>query len=208
MALAVGDVLQAVFCCYTETQIGLNIRHYVVTAIAGSSAVEDDLATALDGVAAAAYKAWIGVPAKWRGVGVKKIWPIAGLTFADVSNDGDGTEVSELLAGQVSGCVTLRTDLAGRSRRGRIYPPFPGKAHLENDSTLSVGGLVALEAIATIMDAPATVGAGGNTATCTPIIYNPVTNSNRGTITSYRVNDKSATQRRRGAYGARNVLPF
>lgn len=86
--------------------------------------------------------------------------------------------------------------------------PFPS----EGDSTVahvpSAGYMVPLALLAALFPGNINVGAVGNTLTLAPIIYRGFGNGPHSIIVAARANQKWATQRRRGSYGAVNALPF
>lgn len=207
--IATGDILECRVVCWepNDNQLGLNVMHYLAGAPTGPVTL-GQAAVTLDGIIKAAYKAWLGNPAQYRGVGFTKIWPLP-RTIEENTNAsaGNGTGGANLAAQQASGLIQFRTGLAGHKGRGRIYPPFPPTAIQDADGNLTAGGATLVTAIGTAIGGGFTATGGGNNVGLTLCVYNRATHA-ATPITSFIVRQKFATQRRRGQYGRTNILPF
>lgn len=207
--IAVGDTLAIKLGSYCSGQAGINVLHYDCTSIMGTSSDLQDAADDFDGFVEAAMKDLLATNATWYGVQVQRIRPGNPSTaFVDSSNVGPGQPINlEALPTQTSGVITWQSDFAGRSNRGRSFIPFPGR----NDHDLITerpkdSYVTRLNALATILFSPITVGDAVNNATLNLRIYDRVTGG-RVAVTGFRSNQKWGTQRRRGNYGAANVYP-
>lgn len=100
-----------------------------------------------------------------------------------------GTSTSNMLPYQVSVAVSLRTELATRSGRGRFYLPPLVTANVTD-------GRLAATAQAVLADEAQSFLQGLTTSGLTPVIYHRSTNSSTE-ITSIDVGDVFDTQRRR-----------
>lgn len=100
-----------------------------------------------------------------------------------------GTAAGSALPGDVALVVSLRTQLANRSGRGRFYLPQPAA------STLAADGKLAPAAQTDLADAAAAAWAASNT-TLTPVVYSRTKRTTQ-TISSFNVGDLFDTQRRR-----------
>jgi hypothetical protein len=108
-------------------------------------------------------------------------------------------ETAQVIAGVAAGnalpadcslVVSLRTDLATRSGRGRFYLPQPAA------SNLTVDGGVAADLINDLMASLTAAWAAYNTGVDRPVIYSPTFRVSRN-ITSFNIGDRWDTQRRR-----------
>jgi len=208
--MALGDVYKARFCCYTPSQIGLNVTHWVVTAETGVGASHAEIADKFNTEFAADYKAVISSNASYRGVGITKVLPLpVSAETANVTADGFGAGGLNLAPTQSSGIITIKDGLAGRAHRGRIYIPFPSA-----DSVDPAGAptIVYRANMLTLMGEFANVqvcGVGANTTTLVLGLYHRLPAPPTATIIAQlSVPAKFATQRRRGQYGKTNVVPF
>jgi hypothetical protein len=206
--LELADIIRVRIASYTPSQVGINTAHFVVVMKAGVGATTQQVAETLDVALEARYKAVLSVGARYRGVSVQRVHP-GGVTVpsATSDNDGPGAVAGDMLATQVSGIVSSRTDLAGPRYRGRVYIPFPGETDNQATGVPSAAYVTAIEDLAEELFTPFTAGAGGNTVTLDPVVFHRDTNSGTA-ITSFIARTVWATQRRRGAYGRMNLPPF
>lgn len=191
----------------TDSQLGINVWHGLVASVTGTI-TQTQIATAIDGAVAAPYKAWMGSPATYRGVGVTKIFPLPRVLEESVNgNNGAGTGGAKLCTQQTAGLNSYHTGLAGRRFRGRMYLAFPSDTFATNDGNITGGGVTAIGNIAAALAFGVTVTSGPNTANIAYGLWGRVTHVFTGwnTVTSQ---NKFATQRRRGQYGRTNLMPF
>lgn len=206
--LALNDVLEARVVCYRGNQTAYNVRHYKVVGVSGTSSTTDAAATAIAGLVDTPYLPLLTDDAFFYGVGVRRILPLpASDEASDITFTAAGTAGSTPLPTQVSGVITFRTGLAGPANRGRIYTPFPDET--DNQVTGIPGGtyIADLQTLANNFALPISVGTGGNTAQLVPVLFHRATGGTTA-ITSAQARAKWGTQRRRGAYGQPNGLPF
>lgn len=172
----VGDVLRMRTVCLQGTQIAINVRHWLVSAVAGGSVSDLAIAQHMDALFAPAYKGVMTTSASYRGCGVQRISPPPVLLEqTSNTNAGAGTVLGEPLAPQTTGLIKVTTAHAGRSGRGFIYLPFPGETDNVGNGIPSAGYRILAEAVGTIWVTPVTVGAAGNTATLNPVLRNAKT---------------------------------
>lgn len=100
-----------------------------------------------------------------------------------------GASVGATLGADVCIVVSLRTDLANRSGRGRFYLPQPA------DNTVSVEGRIAASAVTGIVSA-LTAAWTGVTTVQTPVVYSRVSAA-VNEVESFDIGDLFDTQRRR-----------
>lgn len=208
--LALGDIIRLRIGCYTATQAAINTIHYKVIEVNGASASDADAALLFNATLAPLMKNLMSVEANYQGVSVQRIYPgTPTVPQQSVSLSGPGLIAGTILPTQVSGIISFRTALAGRSQRGRMYIPFPAE-----DSSLSgipvaayetaLGNLAAQLVVSSLL-IPGTMGP--DNCRLQTVLWHRATNSS-DPINAYKVRAKFATQRKRGEYGARNIPPF
>jgi hypothetical protein len=90
--------------------------------IAITQALANTLGSSIKGsLTSSAFGAKIGTAISLANVGIRDIRSANQPEFLDTGAAVAGTGAGDLLPPQVSFCVTLRTALAGRSYRGRVY---------------------------------------------------------------------------------------
>lgn len=209
--MILNDIVQCRIVTYTtagSNQIGVNVRHYKCTAVSGTGPTPAQVASALNLLVATHYKTMMSVSAAYRGVGAAIIWPLSSQTieYADVSSAGAGTVAGDMLPSQISGLISLYNGSPGRHGRGRTYVPFPSEASSDASGLPSSTYQAGLGNIATDLTSNIIV-AGGNGGTLTPISWWRSAHTGIPWVTTISRN-RWATQRRRGAFGRANVLPF
>lgn len=206
---SVGDVLEVKMYTWQPPQLGVNVRHYRVGAVAGLITLTQ-IASSLDSIQATLYLPLLSSTAEYYGTQVSNITVLPMPVPAQVNaNTAIGTAGSTPLPGQVSGIGTVLTDVAGRSGRGRMYASFPDNVSNANGPPAHPTPLylVNLEVLMNTIYSSRTITFGAVSATLIPVIYHRVTRTTTD-VASQRVNASWATQRRRGDYGKPNVLPF
>jgi len=203
-----NDLVTVRAYCYADEQVSVNVRHFIVSSIAGDGASDYDAAVALSLACAAPYKAVLAEGANYYGVSVQIKRGVD--TFAqqwDADNAGAGTVTGDTMPRQASGIITLTTALIGRANRGRIYVPFPSEEDNHAEGYPIQDYVDRLLDIAEVLAEQQVIGSAGNTATLDPVILHRVAQTTT-VIDSYVAKGKWATQRRRGSYGRANTLPF
>lgn len=209
--MPVGDVIQAKFACYGNSQVGLNIRHWVVSSETAGPPDPGEVAGDLSGAMAPKYKALISSTVVFSGVGVQKIWPLpVSVETAYVFDDGAGTAGATLLNSQASGLIKLTTGLAGRKNRGRVYVPFPAAGDDALTGVPITSYVTRLNTLANAFLATYTVTSTivpGNIWVLSPVLWHRSTHTFTPLV-SYVSRLGWATQRRRGFFAAANRPPF
>lgn len=204
----VNDVYSVRVYTAVNNQVGLNVLNYQCAGKVGTGATEAQIATAFDNQFAAPYKALITTSATYRGVQVQKYSPLpVAVAVSSIANSGVGTAGVSMIPTQGSGLISLRTALAGKSHRGRVYIPFPSDSDNTADGRPVAAYLTRLGTLATAMLATISAGAGGNTNTFNLVIHSKLLNSFT-LVTVATEQGRWATQRRRGDWGRTNVLPI
>jgi hypothetical protein len=216
MAVGSGDGLAMKVYCYFQGQLAVNVWYYVVTNVAGVCPNINLITLAFDAIAAPLYKAVLTNGASYRGTAGQKIssvavgYAIEGL-YQTSANSGIGSGGTTALPTQVSGIITKRTNIAGRTGRGRVYIPFPDESFVTGTTGAPTAAYItALNLLATNLFFGVTAGSGGNTCVLSASLMReaPATTVSWPGITSYVSQAKFATQKRRGQYGRLNILPF
>lgn len=206
--LALGDIIRVRVACYTSNQQGINVAHFRVSNVTGTSQTDFQVANAFDTTLAPRYKAAINVSARYRGVSVQRIRPLPP-TFPQIitASDGVGTVAGDLLSTQVSGIASSQTNFAGAAFRGRVYIPFASEASNDAVGIPTAAYVLLIADIAEELFTPVTIAVGANGLTLVPVVYHRAAGTATD-ITNYIARQKWATQRRRGSYGKTNPTPF
>lgn len=207
LQLALNDILEAkMFSGLQPGQLFINVQHYRVIAVAGSSTDLATLMSTLDNNWSAALKGLMNTTFTYFGSAWKRINP-AGPSFEwIIFNAGAGTLASgDPLPKQVAAVVTKLTAGTGRAARGRLYLGGFGEA----DNTGSAPDPATITAINTAISIITvdTATGGANAVTVRPVIYHRASNSTTD-ITGIRCRSIWGTQKRRGDYGRVNRLPW
>lgn len=210
MAAIVGDVYQLKTYCKNAAQLGMNIFHFQVTAMAGLGAPDSEVAHDWDAFIGPRMKSIIGSDSLYAGASAQLITGALPLPIIryDATTSGAGTFGTSVLPRQVTGITTWRTAFAGRHGRGRTYWPFPDRTAEETDGTPKADYIDAVEAVAVALIGgfAATDGAGNNTTLRLCVWDRTALHATQ--VSGSTTRDRFATQRRRGDYGAPNSLPF
>lgn len=204
----INDIYEARIICTQANQISINVRHYRVSSKAGTGATDGQIANIVSLSFHQVYKDVMASSASFRGVGVKRIRPLpASGETTTILDLGPGSQAGDPLPLQTSGMITLKTGLAGRSFRGRVYVPFP--AEVDNGATgvPTAGYLTRLDTLAARFLLTLTAGSAGNTNDLAPVVFSRKLND-VVVLTQTIGRPRWATQRPRGSYGAANIPPF
>ncbi len=209
------DVVEARIITFNPTapaQVGINTIHYQVTTTVGAGCTQFQMASALDTIAAPLMKLLLSSTVQYRGVTVQKVFPLPRVVAESATGfTGTGSGAATQVSPQVAGLISVRTGLAGRQFRGRLYAPFLGTGSIGANGSPTAPYVTALQNFANAMFANFTAGGVGNTATMTPVIYHPrgygdpPLHKNEVTaVTNVTASTLAATIRRRGNFGRSN----
>jgi hypothetical protein len=200
----VGHVAEVKVSNWFNGQLGLNVLHYRCSAITGAGVTEAEAAPVFDIAFSPVYAALMTNAALYLGVSVRDITNVPHTASAIANaNQANGTAGTHPLPTQTCGLFKLATGLAGRSGRGRVYVPFPDQADNTAGDQPAGGYIVRLGNLATVIFTSYNVVGAGGTSTFKLVVRK---------AKSLSVTDVSqviarlnwATQRRRGAFGAKN----
>jgi len=204
--MAVNDVVQIRFITKLDDQISINVVNFKVTAEATGGATMQEIANLMSSRGQSIYPDVMTASGEYRGAQAQKVFPLPkGATFSS-SDPAAGTRSTEPLPPQTCGVISLKTALAGRHFRGRIYLPFPaendnGVTHIPSVTYLANANTLMTSIFVTTV----VVGAAGST-TMKPVIFNRATGGTTD-VTSGRVREGWGTQRRRSYFGQHNLPP-
>lgn len=205
----VSDVLEIKVVTYANpvSQIGINVRHYLVA----TTDVEDiglgDCAREVATYIEAEYKDLLSDEADFLGTTARRVTPNPTDSLSSNAGEGAGLRTGGLLPAQTTGIITMTTNLPGRAGRGRVYVPFPA----EEDSSAGIPGgnyFAQLGPLGTkftdtiTVTTTDTLGQG----TIAPILWHAAL-QNFDPIFGFIARQKWATQRSRSQYGALNPKP-
>jgi len=213
----VGQVVQLRFWCVDSEQASVNTNWYVVAAVGGSAATDDDLALEADVDGIIVYPPILNNGAFYRGTQVSihtGVPPYSAITAPvfSVTSPTAGNAGAVALPRQTCGLCRLTTALPGPKNRGRCYAPFPAADSDSGDGVPSAGYLADLITWSFVMGAGRAIAEGGRTATLVRVIIHrpdkhglvavPTPVSEHPTLAFW------ATQRRRGSFGRANKSPI
>lgn len=208
----VGDRIEVRFYCYHDAakQEGVNtVRFTIASATPGGPMDSDDLAVAIANQYAANFKALLDSSARYAGLSLQDFPSRTFVPSFTTTGAGAGTVVGNDCPTQASGLVTLRTNYAGPSGRGRIYIPFPSVTSNDTAGVPTAAYKILLDQLAEELEGPVplVVGVGLVDVLVYPIICNAAGSGVEKRVTNASGVLKWATQRRRGSYGRLNLLP-
>lgn len=207
-AMALNDIFTVKTFCYLGNQLGLNVHYFQVTAIAGTGSDYGTCATTFDALFGPALRSCLPTVGSYVATHVQRVYPLPVLVFNEATiNAGAGSSAGTPLPTQCCGIITIKTNQAGRAFRGRRYIPFPTSSFDTGNGVPTAAYVTFLNVIGNGLSLPTTVGGGGNTVTCTPVLYHRKTPATPTVVTAAYGVAKFATQRRRGSYGQPNTLP-
>lgn len=191
-------------------QLAINIFHYRVTFLQGTSPTDSEIAIAMEAFWAPKYKTLINASCTYRGVQVQRVFPTPLLAAVDSKLlQGFGTRVGttvDILPGVVCGIVTKKTAGAGRAFRGRVYLPFPMEIDNEGGSP-SAGYETILDVVATNLAVPITVGTPPNSIQMSMCIFRRLSPFLSPQVTTGQVRGYFANQRRRSKLYGPDQIP-
>src|SRR5215475_589959 len=203
-----NDIYQVKHVAFSGQQYAFIVRHWLVQNVTGTGMTDAALATAFDNLFAPLLKPLITASASYYGTQVQKIWPLPIFIPAGTSaNTGIGTAAVNSLPKQTCGLISLRTAIAGRKGRGRLYVPFPSVGDDTAAGAPVAGYVTRLNTLGAQLNVAQTLGVAPNQVTLRSVVYHRALHTTDAIITCISSN-LWATQRRRGDYGRVNVAPF
>lgn len=130
--LAVNDRIEVSYVCNLQGQYSYNIANIKITATAGASITDQQLAASLEGTMAPLYKAILPTNTQWHGLKVQIVNPLRRDAVFSIASRGAGVVAGDLLPTQAALVVSLRTGVASRATMGRWF--FPPTSESNNDT--------------------------------------------------------------------------
>lgn len=206
--MAIGDIRRVTVHCTSGNQQSVNVLHLITTAEAGGGLTDAEIAGLHSSTMATPMKSCLGVGASYLGLKVSRIHPLPATDVkASVVGAGVGVRTGDQLPYQAAGILTLKTALAGRRNRGRMYVPFPAEESNNVTGQPDVIYTAALDALGTVLLGPFAYVVGARSTTLAPYLKNK-SHPAGPQITSYIVRAYFATQRRRGRASGADDLTF
>lgn len=205
--LSINDIVEVSFVCNLLNQFSYNVQHFKVTAQAGFTVDDADVADFMDTTFAPLYKAILPTGCQWWGAKAQIIKPVRFDAQVDSGNRGNGAVVGDVLPTQTAGLVSLKTGFANRSKQGRMYLPPSSEADNVAAAAPSAAYLAGAAAIANNMIIPLNLVDGAGTATLRWTIYSRKLLSDQ-LVTSFEVKPDWATIRRRSHIRHDDAVPF
>jgi len=208
--IPIGGIVRVVTYCKIPGQVSTNTHKWQLTTLtSGASFPSSPFITAMDAQLAGDYNPLLSNDAEYYGSQVYLLNPIGPPPRPDHVNvnNNPGTGGAGLLPSQSSGLISLYSTTLGKIGQGRTYIPFPAVGGNSADGTPTPTYVSDLNVLAATLKTNFAVVDGGITATFRPCLYRGGTDVPRF-IESSNAQDAWATQRRRGAYGRLNKVPF
>lgn len=205
-----GDVVRHVTYCTAGGQVSTNSRDYQLVQVTGGTVISSgDFLITRDGLFSAAYSAALSSEADYYGSQLYKRTPVGPAPRPDQINvnPAPGTFGAGLLPTQTCGLISLYTAIMGKTGQGRFYMPFPSTVANTAPGGLSGGYLTALNDFIPLLTDNITITSAGATGLFRPCLYVPG-GAPPKFIYSGTPRTAWATQRKRGAFGKTNSLPF
>lgn len=203
---SVGDVYEMIVYCTCGNQTSLNVRHWEVTGLDPGDFTDLDIAEAYNTRMRPEYLPLMSADANYWGCTVQKIRPLPIFERAVAPFIAAGEEAAEVLPRQTAGVISLRTGVASRRKRGRVYVPFPAETQNEGDGQPTAAYLTDLESLAIAYMVPFNIVDGAETLTLESRVFSRLDNAFTP-ITDYILRSGWGTIRKRGFFGKPNGPP-
>lgn len=206
--MPINNIYQARIFCRQAPVTSVNVRHWVVNQVNPPEPTDAEYAFAVSNHLGTALTNCISSSALYAGLTLQKIFPlpVAG-AFAATNSTGPGTRPGDTLPPQVAGLISLRSNLVGRRRRGRMYIPFPVEGDNEPPFRPTAPYLALLGLLGDRFTLAINVaGAGGGSAVLLAIVWSRTENTGID-ITSRLIRDTWATVRKRSEFRGPDAEP-
>lgn len=206
----IGSVLKALTVCTIPGQVSVNSRSWQLTELTGAAAfLSTDFINQYDTFMFAGMNTLLSNSATYYGTMLYLRNPIGPAPRPDTINTNTdiGTGGVGLMPTQACGLISFYTATLGKTGQGRMYVPFASPDSLSVDGTPTVGYQTDLDNLGSFLSTDIVVTVGPVTGRFAPIMYQGGA-APALFITGFKSHNAWATQRKRGAYGRTNVLPF
>jgi hypothetical protein len=201
-----GDVLEVAMYVDLVGQLGVNVRHYVVSGVVGGGPSEKFIADELSLGISTRYVSWFNADTAFLGVKLQAISPTRRPAVTSTSGAINGAVVSDALPDQVAAVVKLRSGMVGRSKRGRMYLAGFTEADNTASNSVSAGTQLAISVLMTYMLQPISVTNAGAVAILNPVIFSRKLGTHVP-IASYAIHTEWGTIRKRSQINRGDAFP-
>lgn len=209
--LAFGDIVQARLYCRVSEQVTVTTHNWLVDDF-GPTSTDRDAANTVDAALSTPLLNLLSGNATYLGTCCQIInRPPLGVHQCDTGGAGTGNAGAISLPRQTAGLISWNTGMAGPGGRGRTYMPFPAAADNETDGTPTASYLTRLNLYAQAVLLIGDFNGGGRIAGVSAVLLrrrSPPSTSLTVPLAGYELNDKWATQKRRGSFGRPNSSPI
>jgi len=194
--MALGDVFRFTLIGEYELSVNMNVLHYEVVGMAGTGATDAQIMNGLLADVKADYLAAMNEGYVLTGARLQRVLPVLGDPIeVAVSPPEEGDVTGDGMPGYVSAVISLRTGIADRSPRGRIF--LPGRSESDSAGSVLNGGAVTLiDTAATTLIGPTTEGVPPNTSDMQLTVYSKLL-GNSTPVETFLTRPTLKTQRRR-----------
>jgi len=207
--MALLDKYEIKTYCVSGDQVCINVRNWRTIHEDTGGAFPQEIVDIYSAQVALLHQNWMPVTARFIGCSLQfaNVLPPTIPPFTSSLGAGDGNRSGDLLPKQAAGLIRLKGSLAGRHGRGRLYIGFGTEVWNGPGGTVVGAGLVTLDALRLWYASQHNfVGATGATR-LEPCLRNRTDNSYTTVVDSI-VDDRWATQKRRGDFGRVNPIPL
>lgn len=206
--MAVNDKFEIKTYSQLNDQIGINVRHMLITFETGGGLTHTEIADGLSTQYASYIRAWLNEQANYIGMTLQlQNTPPFSAPVQTVLGSGAGFVAGDALPPQSAGLVHFKTLNSGQGGRGRMYLPFASESFNATGGKLGLDAESLLQAIGLFWLGPRTVRVGTAAVDLTGQLRKRTTNVYTPVIRAI-ADDRWATQRRRSGFGRQNPIPF
>jgi hypothetical protein len=207
--MALLDKYELKTYCVSGDQVAINVRNWRIIREDTGGALPQEIIDTYSLNVSILHKNWMPAAARFIGCSLTlaNVIPPTVPPYTSHLGVGDGNRSGDLLPKQVAGLIHLHGTLAGRHGRGRMYIGFGTEVWNGPGGTVIGAALTVLDALRLFYaQAHDFVGATGTTR-LEPCLRDRATNAYTLILDSI-VDDRWATQKRRGDFGRTNPIPL
>ena len=194
--MALGDIIRLTIIGEYELSVVMNVMHYKVVGVAGTGATLTQIMNGWLADVKTDYLAAMNVGYNLTGVKAQIIAPIVSDPIeAVVSPAEPGVVAGDGMPGYIAAVISLRTGIADRSHRGRIFLPARSESD-SSGSTLNAGAITDITTLATTLLGPLTEGVAPNTSDIQLAVWSELLFAGTA-VDSFLVRSQLKSQRRR-----------
>lgn len=201
------QTVELTVACQMQGQYALNVYHFHVDNKIGPGITDADFADTFDSQLGPLYRALLPANCSYYGVKAQVIRPTRLDSVVDRTNTGAGAVAGDMCPAQVAGVVSLRSGIASRAARGRVY--FPTSSESINTATGAPAAayITAVDTICASLLPGGTIVVGAGSMDWSWQIYSRSLNTTFR-VQAYLVRTNWGTIRRRSQIGQTDAAPF